>query len=104
MESAGAAGCVCVCVCVCVTLCIAITPTTTLFALGHIYTNMTFGLFTNIAPNGLTETCLHICPIIRSEVLTGPTSSGSPRAFIIPSGGTEIPTIRTQNNWLAVKT
>ena len=29
------------------------------FALGHIYTNMTFGLFTNIAPVGSLE---HICP------------------------------------------
>ena len=32
------------------------------FALGHIYTNMTFGLYTNIAQVGLSGTYLHICP------------------------------------------
>ena len=55
------------------------------FALGHIYTNMTFGLFTNIALVGsLKHICIYV-PSIRGEVLTRPTTSGSSH---FPSGGT----------------
>ena len=32
------------------------------FALSHIYTNMTFGLFTKYGPSGLSGTYSHICP------------------------------------------
>ena len=32
------------------------------FSLSHIYTNMTFGLFTNIAPVSSKDIYLHICP------------------------------------------
>ena len=44
------------------------------FALSHIYTHMTFGLFTNIDPGGSLER-IHICvPSSRSgEVTTGPS-------------------------------
>ena len=55
------------------------------FALGHIYTNMTFGLFTNIAPVGSLEHIYIYVPSIRGEVLTGPATSGSSH---FPSGGT----------------
>ena len=50
-------------------LCTLLRSTSTLYiqptnkiSLGHIYTNMTFGLFTNVAPVGSMETYLHICP------------------------------------------
>ena len=47
--------------------------TQTVFALSHIYTHMTFGLFTYMAPRGSLEH-IHICfPSNRSrEVTTGP--------------------------------
>ena len=49
------------------------------FSLGHIYTNMTFGLFTNIAPvDSLEHICIYV-PSIR------PATSGSSH---FPSGGT----------------
>ena len=55
------------------------------FSLGHIYTNMTFRLFTNIASvNSLEHICIYV-PSIRGEVLTRPTTSGSSH---FPSGGT----------------
>ena len=60
------------------------------FALSHIYTNMTFGLFTHIAPGGSLEH-IHICvPSSRSGRLPpGLQSSGSSH---VPSGGTCFPT------------
>ena len=61
------------------------------FALSHIYTNMTFGLFTHIAPGGSLEH-IHICvPSSRSGRLPpGLQSSGSSH---VPSGGTCFPTV-----------
>ena len=41
------------------------------FSLGHIYTNMTFQLFTNVAPLGSLEHIYIYVPFIRGEVLTG---------------------------------
>ena len=55
------------------------------FALGYIYTNMTFGLFTNVAPVGSQEYIYIYVPSIRGEVLTGPATSSSSH---FPSGGT----------------
>ena len=52
------------------------------FALSHIYTNMTFRLFTNIAPMGSQETYLQICLFIRWALLTRPAPSGSCRIHI----------------------
>jgi hypothetical protein len=85
-----------------------------MFALSHIYTNMTFRLFTNIAPNGLSTnifTNMSLHPVRGSHrafviqfspglhhpalvglvhpVLTGSSLSGTR----IPFGGTKIPTI-----------
>ena len=59
------------------------------FAVGHIYTNMTFGLFTNIALVGSQEHIYIYVPSIRGEVLTGPATSGSSH---FPFGGTCFPT------------
>ena len=56
-----------------------------MFSLGHIYTNMTFGLFTNIAPVGSQEHIYIYVASIHGEVLTGPATSGSSH---FPSGGT----------------
>ena len=66
------------------------------FALSHIYTNMTFGLFTHIAP-GLSLEHIHICvPSNRSgRLLPGLQSSGSSH---FPSGGTCFPTGRHTNS------
>ena len=61
------------------------TTNTTKFTLGHIYTNMTFGLFTNMAPVGSLEHIYIYVPSIRGEVLTGHAPSGSSH---FPSGGT----------------
>ena len=60
-------------------------------ALSHIDTNMTFGLFTHIAPGGCLEH-IHICvPSSRSGRLPpGLQSFGSSH---VPSGGTCFPTI-----------
>ena len=55
------------------------------FALSHIYPNMTFGLFTNIALVGSKEHIYIYVPSIRGEVLTGPATSGSSH---FTSGGT----------------
>ena len=41
------------------------TTTPNKFALSHIYTNMTFRLFTNIASMNSQKTYLRICPFIR---------------------------------------
>ena len=66
-----------------------ITPTLhhyyTKFYLSHIYTNMMFGLFTNIAPMGSQEHIYIYVPSIEGEVLTGPATFGSSH---FPSGGT----------------
>ena len=59
------------------------------FAVGHIYTNMTFGLFTNIALVGSQEHIYIYVPSIRGEVLTGPATSGSSHFSF---GGTCFPT------------
>ena len=83
-----------------------------MFALSHIYTNMTLGLFTNIAPMGLLRTYFQMCPIIRwvmssdtcwvffirlslgrQRVLLIWFSLGTPHsALLITSRETEIPT------------
>ena len=85
-------------------LCTAVTPITLynknnnsttqkVFALGHIYTNMTFKVFTNVAPMGSLE---HIyiyvpssgegfSPSLHYPVMTRSFSPGTH----IPSGGTE---------------
>ena len=61
--------------------CIAVTTTIqpTLhiikFSLGNIYTNMTFRLFTNIAPMGSQEHIYIYVPSIHGEVLTRPATS-----------------------------
>ena len=55
------------------------------FSLSPIYTNMTFGLFKNIAPLGSEEHIYIYAPSIRGEVLTGPATSSSSQ---FPSGGT----------------
>ena len=62
---------------------------TTKIALGHIYTNMTFGLFTKVASMGSQEHIYIYVPSIGGEVLTGPATSGSSH---FPSGGTCFPT------------
>ena len=79
-----------------VTMYINIRNTTSLqhthkFALSHIYTNMTFELFTHIARRGFLEH-IHICvPFSRSGRLPpGLQSSGSSH---VPSGGTCFPTV-----------
>ena len=76
-----------------ITTTIIIQPTlhthTIKFALGHIYTNMTFMLFTNVALMGSQEHIYMYVPSIRGEVLTGPATSGSAH---FPSGGTCFPT------------
>ena len=93
----------------CVTLCIAVTQNNsihhhTLFALGYIYTNMTFGLFTNIVTNRLTETYFHLCRLhlVRGSqwacVIRFSPGLSLPGTHI-PSGGTEILTYET-SRWL----
>ena len=93
----------------CVTLCIAVTPNNsihhhTLFALGYIYTNMTFGLFTNIVTNRLTETYFHLCRLhlVRGSqwacVIRFSPGLSLPGTHI-PSGGTEIVIYET-SRWL----
>ena len=64
-------------------------------ALSHIYTNMTFGLFTHIAPGGGSLEHIHICvPSSRSGRLP-PSLQSSSR---VPSGGTCFPTLLTTIN------
>ena len=69
-------------------------------ALSHIYTHMTFKLFTHIAPRGSLEH-IHICiPFSRSEdhhqVLDHPV------LLNFPSGGTCFPTLYTLQNQQAI--
>ena len=83
-----------------------IITTSLLFALGHIYTNMIFGLFTNIAPVGpLGHIYIYFpsygerfSPGLQRSVLTGSSLPGTH----IPSGGTEILTGTSYDNkeWL----
>ena len=70
--------------------CTTLQQLTNKFALSHIYTHMTFELFTHIAPGGSLEH-IHIClPSSRLERLPpGLQSSGS---SYFPSGGTCFPT------------
>ena len=78
-----------------------------MIALSHIYTHMTFRLFTNIASMGLLKTYLQICLIFRFS--PGPSdpvsdlfrfSPGPLRSYLDP-GGTEIPTLHWGNKLVA---
>ena len=62
------------------------------FALGRIYTNMNFKLFTNIALVGSLEHIYIYVPSIRGEVLTGSATSSSSH---FPYGGTCFLTLLT---------
>ena len=62
------------------------------FALSHIYTHMTFRLFTLMAPKGPTRTHLHMCllPIGRED---HHRALDHPVLLYFPSGGTCFPTL-----------
>ena len=60
----------------------------TIFALSHIYTHMTFGLFTHMAPRGSLEH-IHIC------VPSNLSGRSPPGLLSFPSGGNCFPTEST---------
>ena len=63
----------------------------TLFALSHIYTHMTFGLFTHMTPRGPTRAHLHMCPLPISRE-DHRRALDHPVLLNFPSGGTCFPT------------
>ena len=70
------------------------------FSLSHIYTNMTFGLFTHLAP-GLFRTYSHECPFRPvGEDTPGLQTSGSSQ---VPSGGTCFPTKMDEDSIVTIR-